>query len=119
MPSRSFGDCSGTRAVAALRELLEAEGEKKGCPAYGAFAGETLCRGTVSLTGYLLTLALEDENVYMLARRKEGAIDPLLEEAVREELKVIEAAGKLDCETVRAGMDDARLPPRWKTGIYS
>ena len=100
--------------VAALRELLEAEGERKAA-AYGAFAGELYARGTVSLTGYLLTLALEDENVYMLARAEEGAIDPLLEEAVREELKVIEAAGKLDCETVRAGMDYTGFLPRWKT----
>ena len=74
--------------VAALRELLEAEGERKAA-AYGAFAGELYARGTVSLTGYLLTLALEDENVYMLARAEEGAIDPLLEEAVRAKLKVI------------------------------
>ena len=100
--------------VAALRELLEAEGERKAA-AYGAFAGELYARGTVSLTGYLLTLALEDENVYMLARAEEGAIDPLLEEAVRAELKVIEAAGKLDCETVRAGMDYTGFLPRWKT----
>ena len=109
--------------VEALKELLEAEGEQK-VAAYGAFAGALYARGTVSLTDYLLTLVLEDENVYMLARAEDKAIDPVLEEAVRAELKIIESAGELDCGSVQAEMGYTGFLPRWKTedkdfaGVY-
>lgn len=109
-----FRGCSGIRWSRPYGNCWKRKGKER-LPPTVRLPGNSYARGTVSLTGYLLTLALEDENVYMLARAEEGAIDPLLEEAVREELKVIEAAGKLDCETVRAGMDYAGFLPRWKT----
>ena len=99
--------------VTALRALLDADGDKR-IDAYGAFVSALYETGGVSLTDHLLTLALEDENVYMRARAEDRPANPLLEEAVREELAALQRVGTRRPEDVREEMGCAGYLPRWK-----
>lgn len=98
--------------VQKLDALLAASDENEIIDACGAFAAALYPHG-ISLTDYLLTLALEDENVYMLRRAEDKEIDPLLEKATRADLMTLQQAAALSCEDL-CGNTDAFLP-EWKS----
>ena len=73
---------------------LTAAPKEERVSAYSELAARLYARGT-DLSQYLLTLALEDENIYMLIRAEGKTPDPLLEEAVSQELAILEGAAAL------------------------
>ncbi len=97
--------------------LLGEEDTESKVSCYGDFAAD-LFRHNISLSDYLLSLVLEDENVYMLRRAEDKEIDPLLERAVREELKILQALSALDSKTVRQSIPYDGYLPEWRTTLY-
>ena len=73
----------------------------------------------VSFSSYLLTLALEDENVYMLCRAEGKEPSPILEEAVGAELATLRAVSAVSCEEIQAVIREKGFTgflPRWECG---
>ncbi len=73
----------------------------------------------VSFSSYLLTLALEDENVYMLCRAEGKEPSPILEEAVGAELETLRAVSAVSCEEIQAVIREKGFTgflPRWECG---
>jgi hypothetical protein len=103
--------------VEGLTRLLAAQDTEDAVCAYGEFVSR-LFSHRVSLSDYLLSLTLEDENVYMLRRAEDKEIDPLLEEAVQQELSILQAVSALTSEEVRAAIGYTGYLPAWKTQAY-
>ena len=73
----------------------------------------------VSFSSYLLTLALEDESVYMLCRAEGKEPSPILEEAVGAELETLRAVSAVSCEEIQAVIREKGFTgflPRWECG---
>ena len=100
--------------VQKLDALLKAEDTETAVFCYGDFAAE-LFRQNICFSDYLLSLVLEDENVYMLRRAEDKEIDPLLEDAVRQELAILQSIAGLRSEDVRNAIRYDGYLPVWKT----
>ena len=98
-----------------LDALLGASSENETIDAWGDFAAALYTHG-VSLTDYLLTLVLEDENIYMLKRAEDQQIDPILETAARADLQTLQQVAALSCEELSGGLDLTGLP-RWESDV--
>lgn len=82
--------------------------------AYSEFVGELYKYGD-SLTGYLLNIVLEDENVYIHKKGAGEEISSLLEECLASELIVLERLAKISCDDVIKAIGYDGFLPRWKT----
>ena len=98
--------------VQKLDALLGASTDSEIVDAWGDFAA-ALYPHSVSLTDYLLTLVLEDENVYMLKRAQDLPVDPMLEAAVRSDLQTLQQLAAFSPDQL-AGVPELELP-RWKS----
>ena len=91
---------------------LTAAPKEERVSAYSELAARLYARGT-DLSQYLLTLALEDENIYMLIRAEGKTPDPLLEEAVSQELAILEGAAALTPDWFRSQIGYQGWLPGW------
>lgn len=101
-----------------LNGLLTADDTEKAVFCYGEFASE-LFQHNICLSDYILSLVLEDENVYMLKKAEDKEIDPLLENAVHQELMILQAVSMLESRTLRQLIRYDGYLPEWKTKPYN
>ncbi len=80
--------------------------------AYSTFV-EKLYIETDSLSDYVLKLVTNDENVFIKRAANEKEIAPLLEESVRNELKVFEELAELSAESVAEAIGYEGFLPKW------
>ena len=109
---RSSASCLPTRSFRSWMRCFGASTDSEIVDAWGDFAA-ALYPHSVSLTDYLLTLVLEDENVYMLKRAQDLPVDPMLEAAVRSDLQTLQQLAAFSPDQL-AGVPELELP-RWKS----
>lgn len=93
--------------------LLQADDTEEAVSCYGEFAAE-LFRHNICFSDYILSLVLEDENVYMLKRAEDKKIDPLLEDAVHQELRILQGISDLTSDKLRQVIQYDGYLPAWK-----
>jgi|AGTN01.1.fsa_nt_gi Predicted ATPase (AAA+ superfamily) len=96
-----------------------AAGPLRCCPArvidaYAEFAG-ALLKHTEDWSQYLLCLALEDVNAYVLRRAKGQPPGEALKESVRSDLATLQALSTLDAARVKSRIGCEGFLPEWRT----
>ncbi len=86
---------------------------------YSGFVSALYTRGT-SFPAYLLTLVLEDENVYMLRRAEGKDVPPVIEETVRAELSSLQQLAQLSSMEIQKAIEKKTgftgFLPAWESG---
>lgn len=82
--------------------------------AYSDFVSE-LFRRTTSLTGYLLTVILEDENLYMISRAQNLPIPETIEKSLDYELGLLEQVSAVSGEELVRLIGFSGYLPVWET----
>lgn len=80
---------------------------------YGWFISR-LYAENVDLSEYILKKILEDENFYIAGKADGKIFDPLIEEAVENELKIFQELSRITPEDITSDIDYDGFLPRWK-----
>ncbi len=102
-----------------LLSILQKEHFEK-AEAIGAYAdfSAALFEQEGNLSDRLLTLVLEDENFYMLARAQQKPILPQWEEALFQELTALQHISRIDPKELQQRIGYAGFLPCWQTAEY-
>ncbi|MDD6646620.1 MAG: ATP-binding protein [Firmicutes bacterium] len=112
-----FADVKNDVVICRLRELLDVLCSKDQTDAvsyYSSFV-TALYPSTVSLTDYIRTLILQDDNFYVKKKAASKLIDPEITEAVEHELAVLQNIAALTSDEVRNFIDYDGYLPSWTT----
>lgn len=110
-----FADVKNDAVVCRLRELLEVLCSKDQTNAVSCYSNfvTALYPSTVSLTDYIRTLILQDDNFYVKKKAAAKLIDPEITEAVEHELAVLQNIAALTSDEVRGYIDYDEYLPSW------
>lgn len=81
---------------------------------YGWFISE-LYAENVNLSEYILKKVLEDENFYIAGKAAGKDFDPLIEEAVENELKIFQELSQVTSEDIKKDIGYDGFLPSWRT----
>ncbi len=112
-----FAGIKEDEVIQKLRALLEAVSGKAGDEAvhlYSEFAA-ALYPHTVSLTEYVRTLMIQDDNFYVKGRASGRQMDAEMQDAVDAEIGILQQIASLRCEDVKSAMGYDGYLPSWKT----
>ena len=112
-----FADVKNDAVICRLRELLDVLCSKDQTDAVSFYSNfvTALYPATVSLTDYIRTLILQDDNFYVKKKAASKLIDPEIAEAVEHELAVLQNIAALTSDEVRDFIDYDRYLPSWTT----
>ncbi len=105
--------------ITSLRKLAEYSGSidiKKAENApyiYGRAVAE-LYKRTSCITDYICTLVGEDENFYIRGVGAGQKLDPLLQNALENDLHILQELATLDCGEITAHLPHSDKAPRWE-----
>ena len=99
--------------LCALLDVLDAP-QPQAVDAYAAFAC-ALFEHTEDLSKYVIGLALEDVNPYVLRRAKGLPPGDVLEKSIQSDLTTLQAFSRLDAVHVKARIDYSGFLPEWRT----
>ena len=110
-----LADVKNDAVVCRLRELLEVLCSKDQTNAVSCYSNfvTALYPSTVSLTDYIRTLILQDDNFYVKKKAAAKLIDPEITEAVEHELAVLQNIAALTSDEVRGYIDYDEYLPSW------
>ncbi len=112
-----FAQIKEDEVMRKLRALLEAISGKSGDDTvrlYSEFTA-TLYPHTVSLTEYVRTLMIQDDNFYVKGRASGSDMGPEVLDAVDAELSILQNIADLRSEDMKAAIDYDGYLPTWKT----
>ena len=112
-----FSHIKEDEVIRKLRALLEAVSGKAGDESvrlYSEFVA-ALYPHTVSLTEYVRTLMIQDDNFYVKGRAAGSKADPEIADAVEAEIGILQQIASLRCEDVKAAIGYDGYLPSWKT----
>ena len=101
------------RTMGSLRNMLR-EQTPEAC---GEFVNN-LYRHGANLSDYVIKAVTEDENAYLLRKARREKISPVMENAVRRELGILEEISMLTTECVRTSMNYMGYLPEWENTHY-
>ncbi len=108
-----FLNVSQDKAINDLCCLLDDEDEAF-LNSYGWFISR-LYAENINLSEYILKKVLEDENFYIAGKAAGKEFDPLIEEAVENELKIFQELSQITSAEIRADIDYDGFLPEWRT----
>ncbi|MCM1227754.1 MAG: ATP-binding protein [Clostridium sp.] len=109
-----FSEILSDDTINNLWKLLDTWKEEMFLGCYAAFVSE-LYKENVNLSEYVLKKALEDENFYIIGKAQGKVFDSLIEEAVENELKILEELSRITPKDVISGIDYKGYLPEWRT----
>lgn len=74
-----------------------------------------LYRKSVNLSEYILKAVLEDENFYIVGKSQGKSFDPLIDEAVANELKILQELSRITPEELKEKLGYDGFLPSWRT----
>ncbi len=117
-----FRDIMKCRTMKSLAKLLEAvccgsEDTLSQIQAYSDFVSD-LYRHNNNLSSYILTLILEDENIYMIRSSHKQEISEKMEKCLMNELESLQLLAELTSEQVRVNIKYDGFLPEWDNTSY-
>lgn len=115
-----FRDVMNCRTIQSLERLLEAlenNDTLKKLKAYSDFVSN-LYRHHNDLSSYILTLILEDENIYMIRTAHRLEISKKMKECLFSELESLQMIAEMTSEQVKSGIDYDGFLPDWDNTYY-
>lgn len=112
-----FAQIKEDEVIRKLRALLDAISGKPGDEAVRLYSEFTaaLYPHTVSLTEYVRTLMIQDDNFYVKGRASGCDMDQEVLDAVDSEIDILQQIASLRSEDVKAAVDYNGYLPAWKT----
>lgn len=104
-------------AINKLRDLLAAvsgKGSDEDVKLYSDFVS-ALYPATSNLTDYIRTLVIQDDNFYVKRKAAGRNIDAEVQEAVRQELAILQNIAALRSDDVKAALNYDGFLPSWRT----
>lgn len=92
----------------------EHDGDNDAVSDYGWFISY-LYAENINLSEYILKKVLEDENFYIAGKAAGKEFDPLIEEAVENELKIFQELSRVTSAEIKAEIGYNGFLPEWKT----
>ncbi len=116
-----FRDIFNCRTIQSLDRLLESMTEENSVTeqikAYSDFVSN-LYRHHNDLSSYILTLILEDENIYMIRKSHRLDISQKMHDCLINELESLQMIAGLTSEEVRGNIDYNGFLPDWDNSAY-
>ena len=113
-----FKNVTGSDVVKKLISFLECEGETvKRVELYSAFVS-SLYENGCDLSKYIRRRLFEDENEYVILASQKKQIQPCMEKAVKEELKIFTALSKVSFDTFRKSIDFEGYLPEFENTAF-
>lgn len=112
-----FSQLKNDTVIIELRNLLDLICDKKPDEAikhYSRFV-TALYQTTASLTDYIKTLVLQDDNFYVKRKAAGLSIDSEIQEAVQQELIILQKIASLTSKSIQDTLDYDGYLPLWKT----
>lgn len=112
-----FSKIKDDEAISYLRQLLNALEEKNNDAAiehYSRFVS-ALYQTTASLTDYVKTLVLQDDNFYVKGRAGKNHMDQVIKEAVEHEIATLQKIASLKSEYFQEAIGYDGFLPAWTT----
>lgn len=112
-----FSKLKNDTAISCLRDLLAAVYEKDtddSIKLYSRFVTH-LYENTVSLTDYIRTLVIQDDNFYVKGKAAKELMAPEIEAAVEHELSTLQKIASLESKDVQTAMVYEGFLPSWTT----
>lgn len=114
-----FGNVLDDDVINDLWKLLDNNNEEWRTRYYSAFACG-LYKENINLSEYVLKKVLEDENFYIVGKAQGKVFDELIEEAVENELKILQELSRLTPEDITSiaeaeGIKYDGFLPKWRT----
>lgn len=116
-----FKDILNCRTIQSLDRLFESLWEDdevtEQIKAYSDFVSN-LYRHHNDLSSYILTLILEDENIYMIRKSHKLDISEKMHECLLNELESLQKIAQMTSEEVRSNIDYEGFLPDWDNSVY-
>ncbi len=115
-----FKDILKCRTIQSLDRLFESmtdEGTLEQVRAYSDFVSN-LYRHHNDLSSYILTLILEDENIYMIRKSHKLSVSEKMHDCLMNELESLQMIAELKSEQVRNNIDYDGFLPDWDNSAY-
>ncbi len=116
-----FKDIFNCHTIQSLDRLLESITEENSVTeqikAYSDFVSN-LYRHHNDLSSYILTLILEDENIYMIRKSHRLDISQKMHECLQNELESLQMIAELTSEEVRGNIEYNGFLPDWDNSAY-
>ncbi|MDO4744953.1 MAG: ATP-binding protein [Bacillota bacterium] len=112
-----FSHIKEDKVISKLSALLEAASGKsgeEGVRLYSDFVA-SLYPHTVSLTEYIRTLMIQDDNFYVKGRASGASIDTCVLDAVDAEIEILQALASIDSNEMKAALGYDGYLPAWRT----
>lgn len=114
---RDVMNCRTIQSLEGLLEALENNDTLKKLKAYSDFVSN-LYRHHNDLSSYILTLILEDENIYMIRTAHGLEISQKMKECLFSELESLQMIAEMTSEQVKSGIDYDGFLPEWDNTYY-
>ncbi len=115
-----FKDILNCRTIQSLDRLFESmwtENTIEQVRAYSDFVSN-LYRHHNDLSSYILTLILEDENIYMIRKSHKLSISDKMQDCLMSELESLQTIAELKSEEIRNSIDYDGFLPEWDNSEY-
>lgn len=112
-----FSQIKNDKAIMQLRELLALICDKdmeNAVRVYSDFAA-SLYQTTSSLTDYIRTLVVQDDNFYVKRTAAGDAVEAEIRSAAEQELMILQKLASLSCEPVQEAIGYEGYLPQWTT----
>ena len=112
-----FSQIKNDKAIMQLRELLALICDKdmeNAVRVYSDFAA-SLYQTTSSLTDYIRTLVVQDDNFYVKRTAAGDAVEAEIRSAAEQELIILQKLASLSCEPVQEAIGYEGFLPQWTT----
>lgn len=108
-----FRNVTQDKTINDLWKLLS-DNDEESIGDYGWFISE-LYAENINLSEYILKRVLEDENFYIAGKAAGKEFDPLIEEAVENELKIFQELSQITSAELKAEIGYDGFLPSWRT----
>lgn len=115
-----FKDILNCRTIQSLDRLFESmwtENTIEQVRAYSDFVSN-LYRHHNDLSSYILTIILEDENIYMIRKSHKLSISDKMQDCLMSELESLQMIAELKSEEIRNSIDYDGFLPEWDNSEY-
>jgi len=110
-------NCRTIQSLDRLFECMSAENTIEQVRAYSDFVSN-LYRHHNDLSSYILTLILEDENIYMIRKSHKLSISEKMQDCLASELESLQMIAELKSEEIRNNIDYSGFLPDWDNSEY-
>lgn len=114
---RDILNCRTMRSLERLLKSLEDDDTVKQIQAYSDFVSN-LYRHHNDLSSYILTLMLEDENIYMIRKAHGLEISGKMQDCLMNELEALQCIADMTSETVKRNIAYSGFLPEWDNTRY-